>query len=346
MKKAILSVFSLCFGLTAFGQLMDGYHPTETNPYAADGFTNPISLDNVYWWKQTKLRDETVDSAVFVTSDSVTNSISKKCTHRTLPFIYNWKRNTTSKSIDYTMNLPYGVYAPVGVGFGDGKSLDISKDPTVAFTFKNTSDSTISLSVGLQDIDKNVVNSVPVPLTTYPGDTYKEEVKFGPIAPGATLEVVAVFKSLTADPIYYANYPKDTCDRGGTPTRDIIFDIKKVAAVTFTVTNTGNAQAKDGYKPYKFNGTFSISQFRVGSALMVSLEDEFYTPSKKIALYPNPVNGGLLNLESVAQHIKITDVMGNVVLTVPSAKEINVSTLAKGVYTLQSSLGRNRFVVE
>ena len=363
MKKSLLSVLILSAGIAVQAQnnIHEGYHPNgdpfQPKPYAADFVSIPASFDNVYWWNQFKKGTE-IDSAVFVKSDSLSGIIAtpKPCTHRELPFVYKSTRDDVNQVLKYNFDLPYGVYAPIGVGFGEGNSLDLSQDNAfIAFTFKNTSTTTIDITVGLQDLNKNIVNSLPKTRKVAPGQIYTEEVKFTSIIAGEERNIKVNYnpKDYPAAP-YYAKYPKDTCDRGLTPSKDSTFNFAITEAVTFTIVNHSILPGKngeyDGFKPLPFKGTFEISKFRVGtydSLLVTGLNDEDYISANKFNVYPNPVvAGGTINLSSEATNIKVMNVLGNIVLSSASAKQINVAMLNKGVYTITSSKGRSRFVVE
>ncbi|MBC7388079.1 MAG: T9SS type A sorting domain-containing protein [Opitutaceae bacterium] len=360
MKKVLLSILTLCAGLSVQAQFDNGYFPERG--YAMDYVSDAANVQNVYWWEQSK------DTVVTVKVDSL--KVPSTCITTRKPFVYNWTRtagvsgDVASGFVSYTMNQTYGNYEPVGVGFGEHKILDISKDNAyLGFKFKNTSPYDIILQVGLQDSNKNIINSMVIMKSgvyspeLVAGNSYHEQIQFTLKAGGSVDTILNFNESRYPDYTpYYPLYAKGKCNISvnddpalPNPTRVRNFNYKILYAVTFTVVGTivpgGN---KDGYKPAPINGaTFQISKFRVGTmnTLGINDNDELYS-TNVLSVYPNPVNSGILNLSSIALNIKVLDVLGNIMITSPSAKELNVSSLNKGVYTLQCSKGTSRFVVE
>ncbi len=356
MKKVLLSILTLCAGLSAQAQIEEGYFPERG--YAQDYVTKSDNIKNVYWWEQSK------DTVVTVKVDSL--KLPSTCNTYRKPYVYNWVRvpggtDLSSGYVSYTLNQTYGNYEPVGVGFGDHTVLDISKNNAyVGFKFKNTSAFDIKLQVGLQDSSKNIINSMVKKKAgvftpeTDPKNFYLEQIEFV-LKPGASIDTVLDFNESVypAYTPYYPLYTKTKCGISDVSTtakpnpiqvRNFKYNI--LSAVTFTVVNALQ-RADDGYKPYAINNaTFQISKFRVGTMNGLGLHDELAGSANLFSVYPNPVNNGILNLNVVAQNIKVLDVLGNVLISSSSAKELNVSSLNKGVYTLQCSKGTSRFVVE
>lgn len=369
MKKVLLSILTLFAGLSVQAQFENGYF--SERGYAMDYVTDLQNVNKVYWWEQ-KTKDLKSDTSIFVRVDSLIDplaALSKQCTTFMAPYVYKWVRvpqngtDLTSGYVSYTMNQTYGNYEPVGVGFGEGNVLDINNgNAFLGFKFKNTSSKPIKLQVGLQDANKHIINSMAkkvgsaIKPVTSTGQIYTEQVEFV-LAAGASVDTVLDFNPKRFDGYtpYYPEYKKDECFRSleNTPTfpnpvRIRLFDYTKLYAATFTVVSTTRKyDFEDSFKPNSIkNVTFQISKFRVGTQNGLGLNDEESNISNILSVYPNPVNNGLLNLNMVVQNIKVLDVLGNVVITSASAKEVNVSSLNKGVYTLQCSKGTSRFVVE
>ncbi|MBC7391135.1 MAG: T9SS type A sorting domain-containing protein [Opitutaceae bacterium] len=367
MKKVLLSILTLCAGLTSHAQIENGYFPERG--YAMDFVTDAQNVNKVYWWNQ----DNPNDTTVTVRVDRLIDVFNDICTTYRAPFVYNWVRVPMSGTdlhsgyVSYTLNQTYGNYEPVGVGFGEGNTLDISHNNAyLGFKFKNTSATTIVLQVGLQDINKHIINSMAVNTATgvkpntVVTEAYKEQISFT-LDAGASVDTVLDFNESRYPSYtpYYPEYKKDDCNRSlssttnvPNPTKIRNFDYTKLYAVTFTVVNEKVLYpypgGEDGYKPDVLNNaSFQISKFRVGIQNALGLNDDDQSSNTKVlSVYPNPVNNGILNLSAIAQNIKVLDVLGNVMMTSSSAKELNVSSLNKGVYTLQCSKGTSRFVVE
>lgn len=77
--------------------------------------------------------------------------------------------------------------------------------------------------------------------------------------------------------------------------------------------------------------------------LLTALES---TSSLNWNIFPNPINNGVLKSNLDLGQVKIMNVFGEIVLESESTTEINVSTLEKGIYFLQSINGNLRFIID
>jgi len=340
MKKVLLSGLALFAGLAAsFGQsCTEGFYPEAH--YAGDKFTKKTSWNNVYWWTQIK-------EVTNVDVDSLDETDAVTCHKDSLPFTYKWTRLGNGK-LSYVMTQRYGKYEPVGVGWGTDKNgkqavLDLSGgNEKITFTFVNTSAYNIELRVALQDSNKFSVNAL--------GDSdddmvFNDENKTT-VKAGATLTKTVSYTPAGTDLPYQSVYKYDACSVGTAFGKETSFNPKIVSAVTFTVINTLNSAAFDGYKPYTLNNvTFDFTDFHVGApAVICTGLDDNNISGKSFKVVPNPATSYVEFPE--AQNVKVMDAMGKLVYSANTASRMDVSNLTKGVYVIQTSNGASRFVVE
>ena len=359
MKKVLLSCVAFFTVLSSFAQdaaLPNGYHPEASGPYAKDYFMTTTeygtaNAGGVYWWTQTK-----TGAKLDTTVTKNLQLVGFTCDKDTSYFKYHTTRPGDG-TLNYTIWQPYGKYEPVGVGFGvthtgtDSvvKTLDVSKGAFVSVNFTNTTDpitgTDFTVKILLQDANGATLNSVG-PNTA--GDTYKDEILFH--VPAGSSQVISqeFVASKLGDVAYYANYPLDSCEEGGTPVHETNFDYTKCVAVMFTIVDDAQI-ADDGYKhPALGAATFTLKEFFVGDkSAVVGLADNFLAkPSFKI--YPNPVSNvnGVVNFEKEVKEVKVVNSVGQVVFTAPSASSLSTNNFTKGMYVIQSTTGNARFVVE
>jgi len=338
MKKVLLSGLAFFAGLTAsFAQCDQGLFP-ELH-YAGDKFTKRAQWSDVYWWTQVK-------PVTNVMVDSLDETDAVTCHHDSLPFNYSWTRSGNGK-LSYVLTQRYGKYEPIGVGWGviDGKqtTLDLSGgNEKITFTFTNTSTNKIELRVGLQDSSKHEVNAFGSSADTV---VYNDEVKFT-VKAGETITKTVSYTPAGAKLPYKSVYKYDACGVGKANGKETSFNPKIVTAVMFTVINTENSASFDGFKPYTLtNTTFEFSDFHVGapSVICTGLDDNTMS-GKAFRVVPNPATSYVEFPES--QNVKVMDTMGKLVYTANTASRVDVSSLTKGVYIIQTSNGTSRFVVE
>ena len=328
MKKVLLSVFAMGLAFAANSQCANGFFLYS----AADDFNQVNQYNKVYWWTQTA--PAPVDT--FDGRDPVAG-----CTQGTANFAYTSQRLGNGK-LTYTITQPYGKYEPIGVGFGDGDSLDLSGgNAQVNIGFKNLYSADVHFSVALQDVKGVVLNAKGNNGGT--GNQYLDDVFTYTVAAGGTFSQKVDFTTGT----YASSYTLDplNCEASTPNPADNSFDFTKVKAVVFTITTVANAGGADGYKPLGYqNAQFEISKFEVGGCV-TGISDGILSSSSGFAVYPNPATGDKVSFTK-AENVKVMDSMGKVVFSAPSASEVSISSFTKGVYVIQTSKGTSRFIVQ
>lgn len=265
------------------------------------------------------------------------------------------------------------AYEPFGVGFGKDATeqpftLDLSGDAVVSFNLKNTSDATIEVKVGLQDIhgrtlafDKALAEN-PLTFGGTDAQLYQYEIgatstgNYGPsngensVEAGGSLEFSYDFKNaLAAEYVFNANDPyecnnlaqwQEDCD-GGT-----CFDYSKVTAVTFTVVNASNGaygSPAECWSKEAFNGTIELSEVVIGTKVTGLFGAK--ASASNVNVYPNPASD-YVTFGKTLTNGAVYNAQGMVVDTFTSAEGLNVSSYADGVYFINATEGAARIIVK
>lgn len=198
-------------------------------------------------------------------------------------------RNTTTKTIDYTISTAREKYDPIWMGFGDYVdaigdtkkpfTLDLSKDATLSLTVKNTGDSTVRFAIQVQDINDSVLVYLPSVLEDpKPSENFWKynigavQGESNPVEPGTFQDLSFNLKDMIV---------------GGSGNRilsDAPFDFTKVKAFLFTVVNHNSYNGDPSYDPKPLvNQTISISNLKIGDvATIAGIVDTEYASNSNL----------------------------------------------------------------
>ena len=320
MKKLAYSLLFLSFG--SFAQLQPGYHPEQG--YAYEDFGIADEYPNLKW-SNLGTHDITIDSLPAHGGTS--------CIRKNSKYSFTLERNPNTKTGSLIVNQPYASYSPVNLDFGrntQGRKnvLDLSKgNAFVSFQLKNTSDSSLRLWIYVMDSTGHMVNSVGRSELL---QAYNDFTEFT-LSPGQSIE-----KSIDLNANAYETiFNNENCHSGLIIDKSTAFNSKVVSGIGMVVQNR-HQNSKDSYKSYPLtNIKLQISGFAIGSPFVINaLENE--RNAQKSSFYPNPATNKITFSEKM-ENIILKDMSGNVALQTESATELNLSTIAKGIYFLSSS---------
>jgi endoglucanase len=278
-------------------------------------------------------------------------------------------RNLAASRLDITVSQGLGKFVPFGFDFGTApvKTIDLSGDAKFELELKNTSSSSLKISLAIQDVNNRIINTYATASGKPFADAWKYAIETN-LNANASLLFKGDFKNG-----YYANY--------ATSAYVSTFDYTKVKAILITVTNQLNTGAPD-YKPLALsNATLAIEEIKLGDCsaasydngrdcngdlngtaaidicnvcsggktgilvdnCVLSVEEETAASgsydSDKIrepfSLYPNP-SSSLVNLSRLV-HWTMYNSLGEAIME-GEGKQIDISTLAPGIYVVQSGI--------
>ncbi len=255
------------------------------------------------------------------------------------------KRNITTGTLDATITQGQDKYAPFGIAFGDdngavagGKPffIDMSTDKTfsVIVTNKSTTE-TIIFRMTVQDTLGHEIDTYAAgaaDLTKIYNYTIEK-----PIGAGATV---------TLGGTYEGGGKAGYCCNGDNTANTFAstFDFTKVKGMYFTVTNSANTGAPSYFRLALTNVPISIDAVRLGGSCVIPAGISDVVGYTNANLYPNPtsdVANVTLDLKQVSDvKISLSNIFGKQVKVVTDGRfssvneQINVSDLAKGVYTV------------
>lgn len=194
-------------------------------------------------------------------------------------FKADFVRNTTNKTIDYTVSTVLGKYEPIWMGFGDYVdaigdtkkpfTLDLSSNSVLKLSVTNNGPVAVRFSIQVQDIDDTTLGFI----------SGAEQADFYNYNIGAVQGQSSAIPSLGSVDL---EFDLSTCIvsavpvGGGDPLvlADAKFDYSKVKALLFTVVaddNTGDAATGPKYAPLALtNHSVSISNLKLGDVTTIS----------------------------------------------------------------------------
>jgi len=322
MKKLVYSLLFLSFG--SFAQLQPGYHPEQG--YAYEDFGIASEYPNLKW-SNLGTHAYTIDSMPrrpFPSSEC----IQKKSTYS-----FSLERFPTTKTGSLLVNQPYGSYKPVILDFGvniNGKKnvLDLSRgNAFVSIQLTNKSNKNVEIWFCLIDSTSQMINSVG---TNKDSDMYKDFLLFY-MAPNESVSKAFDFNTNA----YEALYDNSECGAGTFLGKSTVFKHNIVSGVGIIVLNSEDNNM-DAYKPFKLvNTEITISGLAVGSPVVVNSLDADKV-ARRALFYPNPATDKITFSDRM-DNIVLMDMAGNIALQTESATELNLSTIAKGIYFLSST---------
>jgi hypothetical protein len=361
MKKVLLSVLALSAGL---GVMAQGISPTG----AYDDFKKASADADEYSIVTTEKQcapNTSEDAYMGIFTYSNKDVVADG-------FGLTVSRNMDAGQLDLNVIQLKGKYEPFGFIFGtycvDGSekdfTLDLSKNAIIDFSVKvNTFTDFVSEGGGTPTNDKGVqikiqatdINGVSLVFdkkslteTKVADNAWKYEIGVSGDGSQPSNNFLSGSNSLKAGESVHISYNlKDAVpgnDDSNAPATDgREFDYSKVAAIKITFANA-NKDTKSGYDPYKSEGSYTITNFKLGS-----LEgDEVATKSAvklETAVYPNPATS-VVNFGRTLTNVSVYNSNGILVETLNSASSINVESFKAGVYLINSTEGSTRFVVK
>lgn len=206
-------------------------------------------------------------------------------------FNANFVRNTTNKSIDYTVSTVLGKYEPIWMGFGGYVdaiggtekpfTIDLSNNSVLKLTVTNSGPVAVRFSIQVQDIDDTTLGFI----------SGAEQATFYEYNIGAVQGQSSAIPSLGSVDL---EFDLSTCIvsavpvGGGDPLvlADAKFDYSKVKALLFTVVadeNTGDALTGPKWAPLALTDhAISISNLKVGD-ISTGVADETISTSKQLS---------------------------------------------------------------
>jgi hypothetical protein len=274
----------------------------------------------------------------------------------------------------------------VGVSFGDGKSIDLSNPGSLKVTIGLKFDLTslantisgVAILFRIKDIKGKVIdskgpngglvnqykdqitlfvdklgncslpyftenNSIKITTRlTEPGLTYVS-IDFNNGGYGNVYaDVDTVNQYCSAESWRYTKTPEAFVPITG-------FDSSHVAGFQMTFLERSQL-ASDCYFNFALTDLkFDLTEFQIGSdngGVITAANQDKVANNHTFLAYPNPIISGNLKLSEIAENVKVYDALGIEVFSSNTASEINIDEFRKGLYTIKSSKGFARFVVE
>lgn len=149
---------------------------------------------------------------------------------------------------------------------------------------------------------------------------------------------VMVYNITDIDKVYFVDYFNNRDFSVEDVTTKEVGDLGVECVIFLDSTMT---QDKKNYLVTSNEVSGTVSVFEVGQ-IPVMLENS--TTASNWTIYPNPVNGSVLNA-SMVDNYSLLDVSGRVIRTVENSKTINVQDLELGTYFVRNSLGETKIFV-
>lgn len=234
----------------------------------------------------------------------------------------SYVRNTTTKKMEYTLNVPGGgCWDPaIWVGFTASTAtpgINISAHKSFSVVFTNSGNTTIDVYIDLVDSTKKVINV----------DAGGTPLAYKSIGAGQTVTI-----DLDLTGAYYFVDPQTYTG----------FDFTKVIGMDISIFNS----AVDGnWDPLALPANYKValSEFKLGVGNGASVND---LEGNTIAIFPNPARGHEVSFSQPLTNIKVYNAIGELIMSEPQATKINVSSLQQGIYMLTSTQGISKIVVE
>lgn len=229
-------------------------------------------------------------------------------------------RNATSKKLEISnFNQAATCWNPMGIS----TNVNLTNDKSFEVKFTNTSSSTVDLTLAFADASLNVLNATSV------GDNFS----YTGIAPNQTITLSG---NLTGA---MHKVWSNTC----TPCLNAVsFDFTKVVSMEFTITNNLVDLNWETLALSGFSGTFN--SVKLGSTAANSNGVEQLSKAV-INAYPNPANAQV-TFSQTLNNVQVFNSIGELVLVKNQANQIDVSTLAQGIYVVNSTEGTVKLVVQ
>lgn len=241
----------------------------------------------------------------------------------------------------FTITQPYGsdmVAEPIGFLFGKGANgkkvfCDFEQHKMVlSFSFTNTSTYDLQVGVVLVDTLGNEANAMGT------GEDESELLRdyfYSYVWKGRTKSYTITWD----EDCYKIVVSKEELERCETiaPTlsKDQSFNKKAVGGILLRVTNVSGPGAFDTYKRYSLRSAiFQVDDIILKEAVVANIDEESLT--HQVSVGPNPTKGSL-HFSQALNAVKLLDMMGNVLCTVPSAASLEISHLNAGIYLLAAS---------
>lgn len=279
-------------------------------------------------------------------------------------------RNSTSQQLDINITQGEGEYVPFGFSFGDSpiKTIDLTKNSSFEFTFKNPSTTDVSIAIAIQDINGNLINTYATASGKPFSEAWAHSISTS-LAKGATITFKGDFKNG-----FNANYT----------TKSFVstFDYSKVSNILITINNSKNT-GSPSFKPLAIsNVNLAIKDMRLGDCSNASNDnnkdcngdlngsatiDKCKTCSggktgiipnncdlvgventdnqlNKISIFPTPAQNYIsIQAPFEIEKVELLDLFGKTILESTDAK-IDVSSLSSGMYFVKIGNQIERFI--
>jgi len=113
----------------------------------------------------------------------------------------------------------------------------------------------------------------------------------------------------------------------------------------YSPVNSGNNSAGTPYTYVNTTGALRFDNVKVSSGALSTNQNT----KMGLIVYPNPVNNGLLNIQTADNSVKnvvVYDLLGKQVLSTSTSNSVNVSSLKPGVYTMKITEDNNTGVMK
>lgn len=239
-----------------------------------------------------------------------------------------------------------GSYHPVGVGFGSNASggqytIDMSAadGDTVYFEAENVSNQDLNVRVGLKDVNNNLIDTKSgTPLTNIPA--------------GIIDMVIPKYSIRSKKFVYHGGYYAEWGDvnkctdwadpnNKSKPCAIKKFDFAKVVGANITInsTNPGNVGIT--------NAELRIRKMEFGKKpVLVTIYEEENMADQTLIVSPNPATGAWVQFNHVLDRCVVLNAEGQVKLEKQYVDKLDVSMLKSGIYSIVSSSGTRKLVVE
>lgn len=372
MKKVLLAIL-ICSYYFAFSQFIEPGDPYNKY-YSESDYLISNNFRKIYYSKDTISNNVRYFKADRAIKKVLNNGVFS-----------SQKIKSGDNSLSYTVSQPYGITIPhVNLCCGEGKRIDINNSqlPNISLEFTPDSASLANTYSGRGIKIKFSLTDIHGTRLDHKGDNagtssqFKDEIsiyisKTGEFIIPSSLPTGTITTQkygtsrITIDfsQAYEAVYPKldslsytwdESCigdiigDGGvkGASKPKTNFDYSNIASFQMTFTDL-IWNAGDCYYHYELtNFKFELSNINIACSDVLGNDKEKILNKHEFIAYPNPTKGGFIQLSATATNIRIYDSFGTEVFSANTASEINVDEFRKGLYTILSSKGTTRFVLE
>jgi hypothetical protein len=280
--------------------------------------------------------------------------------------IYWWKSTNGKQTLtrDYTKNRliakisqPKGNdgFEPFGVVFGDDNgaasggtpfTIDISKNGIWSFDMKNIGTVGLAVRVLCTDVNNKMIDcdkgatvfadiwKYQIQAMILPGDSITFKAGTPNDAGGAKNNLCDFTKGVWGDYGVNPHQIRTDCD------------LKKIKGINITVLNAEKAPAPDYHPLALVDGLLAISNFKVGNVITSGIEKNLISKNTISSKNSIHIVNGILNLQNVANNVKVFNARGAVVKSFKATDNINVSDFTKGLYLLKADNFSSKFLVK